>query len=248
MWVREAKRPLILFLLPLLLGGALGLPLFRQGGNGSLLVYAGQLAGSLCLIHRYYDWGAAGLKRPRPRTLHWPLAYGAARILIYIAIVPIIGLETDPRRLILSLLYYFGLNAAAEELHYRGLLMAGLYQQRRRLALTLIVPAALFMLPHLATSEPIWLLLFFTDGLLFGMVRIVTDSVYAPLGLHAGLNFVTAALLLPADIISPERVWLYLGVMVTTNLLFVLTLWRYRPRAFGPDRVPIIKQQPQYGG
>lgn len=91
--------------------------------------------------------------------------------------------------------------AVAEELFYRGWMLARLEERwppRRRLlgapfGLAMLVQAALFAAGHLLTPQPFRLATFF-PGLLFGWMAARTGRVLAPAIVHAGSNVFIATL------------------------------------------------------
>lgn len=84
-----------------------------------------------------------------------------------------------------------------EELFFRGYLQPKL-QGRFGRWLGLIITAVLFTIIHLPKvfltplAAPSNLLLFFVLGVVFGIIRDESDSVYYPILCHAGYNAVTA--------------------------------------------------------
>lgn len=94
-----------------------------------------------------------------------------------------------------------GVRAFAEEVYFRGLLLAELFRLLPRLGLhrgpgrrwvALGITALLFGLEHVTLSAGAWRLAVFTVslGVLFGLLVLVTDDLHYAAGVHALINWV----------------------------------------------------------
>ena len=94
---------------------------------------------------------------------HWP-AYPAAIIALRILAIGLLG-------------------PMAEELAFRGLIMAALHKMRVALPLVILLPAAFWSIIHLQSS-PSLLVLIFVDGIALGLARHFSGSLYVPIVMH----------------------------------------------------------------
>lgn len=94
---------------------------------------------------------------------HWP-AYPGIIIALRILAIGIVG-------------------PIAEELAFRGLLMAGLRRIRVGVAWSILLAAALWSIIHLQYAPPL-LALIFVDGIALGLARHFSGSLYVPIAMH----------------------------------------------------------------
>jgi uncharacterized protein len=107
---------------------------------------------------------AVGLPQPEPWGSRYTGAALAVRLLGLILLAPI-----------------------AEELVFRGVLFARIYQTRLGKTGAIVIPAALFALLHLQYS-PMEMSFIAVDGLFFGLARYQSRSLLVPILLHASGN------------------------------------------------------------
>ena len=79
------------------------------------------------------------------------------------------------------------LGPIAEELGFRGLLMAWLRRTRLGVAGAIVISAALWSVIHLQYS-PALLMLIFMDGIVLGLARHYSGSLLLPIVMHVGGN------------------------------------------------------------
>lgn len=76
----------------------------------------------------------------------------------------------------------------SEELLFRGILLKNLCQHIHTPA-ALVYSSFLFVLVHF-TIDPASILYFFSSGLLFGFLYLVSKSIFLPVGLHFSINII----------------------------------------------------------
>lgn len=79
------------------------------------------------------------------------------------------------------------LGPIAEELGFRGLLMAWLRRTRVGVVGAIVITAALWSVIHLQYT-PLLLLLIFVDGIVLGLARQFSGSLWLPVAMHIGGN------------------------------------------------------------
>jgi membrane protease YdiL (CAAX protease family) len=122
------------------------------------------LLGWICLItvEEYFTGSIADVQAKR-----WP-DYSAAITALRILAIGIIG-------------------PIAEELAFRGLLMAWLRRIRVGAVWAILIAAALWSIIHLQYA-PVVLLIIFIDGIALGVARHVSGSLYVPIVMHISGN------------------------------------------------------------
>ena len=144
-------------------------------------------AGLLIIRFRKLDWGEdVGFQRPSLKlAILWLLAF------LMLAAAQQLFAEGDSaagswrgkydaagiavRILAVGLIY-----PVAEEFFFRGVFF-GVLSRRLGAAVAILVPAIVFGLIHVQYDGPVWVV---ADGILFGLARFHTGSVYIPMLLH----------------------------------------------------------------
>jgi membrane protease YdiL (CAAX protease family) len=167
-------------------------------------------------------WRGAGFRRPRERTLRhgWPV------LLLVVYLLPLIAWHGPHRWL--PLILEVGVVACWEEIIFRGIVL--LILLRRSTTLALFGSAALFGAFHVFNalgSETIldtaWQIAWpFALGLIFGVVRIRSGSIWPTMALHFLVNLVDALAPTPLTLSGITR----LGLPVEVLLFFLLFVSR----------------------
>jgi hypothetical protein len=219
----------ILFLLPLLGSAILALPpylLHQSGLSLPLSIYAGELLVSLYLIHRFYGLTRCGLKGiPKLSDFTWALLFLVLRSIIWIAFLPV-SISYFPLPVVISdLLFFVLVNAATEEIHFRGLLYTGIQAQISRPIVAAVISSLLFGLLHLSLGEPLWIPLFIADGLAWCGIRIRTGSVYPAILSHGLQNLLfTRFLVVPQDLSAKTELVYTITAIVVDVLFFTIAV------------------------
>ncbi|UQN28601.1 CPBP family intramembrane glutamic endopeptidase [Brachybacterium kimchii] len=208
---------------------ALGLRLNVRAGAA---LVTGMVIAIALLVIASFVAEAAGLVAPVP----------AAEIRRYIptgaAIVPV---------LVLVLLRAFVLQGIGEEVLFRGYVLQTL---SRRPRLAVLVTAAAFTLPHLASTggqegigqRLVYLAMPFGFAMSAGMLAIALRSVWAAIGVHGGFHVATALVPLIGFAADGPVVWALLGAAhLLTALVIAAAIPRRRwdeVRASGPYARP----------
>jgi membrane protease YdiL (CAAX protease family) len=230
-------RLLAVLALPALAAGLAMLLTLKLGLSGRwqpAAAYAAQLAVGLLLARRFFGFRQVGLPGPRPAA---GLALSALllglRIAPWLAFIPMVGLRQDPVFLATALLYFLLLNAAAEELLFRGLLYQALLGAGAGVVGAAVGASLVFGAAHLFSSSLLFVPVFVADGLALQALRLRADSLVPPIAVHAALNFTTGALLLAPRLIADPVAVGYVVSVVAVDLAYVLLL-RWKPRAEHP--------------
>jgi len=206
------------------------------------LVYAYVLAGIIFIGRRRWGWGELGLN---PRGLRLSLACALALLLGRLLIIVSVDWKLappplDPGRLVLEVLYYFGLVALVEELLFRGLVYRALEGWSGDRA-AIWGSSFGFMLWHIFGQGPVIGLTTFVIGLVFALLRWRAGGILGLIGLHA-LWDLQSALLVPSlgdsvQILARGRPAFnqpaLVGLGTALLVLVPLYLWLVYPRLKG---------------
>lgn len=217
--VRSGWRALLFALIVLLLAviAMTGVARLHGDGDGQLsmihqlwtwLAFVAALAAAHALMARVVDRRPglryAGLHRPVfSRAVGAATALGGAAILIpCVALLLLRWLRIEDAsggglvRDTLLVLAMLGAAALAEELMFRGYLLSALADGLGWMA-AIVITSALFALLHLGNpgADAGSLAVVALAGVFLGVVRVVTDSLYAAWGAHLAWNLVLAVLL-----------------------------------------------------
>ncbi|MEO6892864.1 MAG: CPBP family intramembrane glutamic endopeptidase [Ktedonobacteraceae bacterium] len=228
---------LFLFLFPLVVAGLFAVPAYLLHAYAwlSVLIYLGEIAGTLYLMQRKrstIDFGVSP-KGSWPDGV-WCVLYILLRTAVWVVLIPIVAIQTNWLILLPQALSFFLLTAPAEELHFRGLLFSSIEQlpSRKKMALSSVLVAAcvssfLFAVLHMATHFSagwLWLVVFMGDGLAFCALRIKTGSLLTPFIAHAVVNILTGELLISATTVADNIALLYQVTVILIDLLFFVVV------------------------
>ncbi len=117
------------------------------------------------------------------------------------------------------------LTALTEELVFRGFLMYILSASWNR-AVAVLISAVLFAFLHLYTHNLLDLSWLFTFGLVAGLVRLKSGSLWPSIGLHAGFQMALVILeILIFDSRLRGSIWALEGLLTVFILCAGITLW-----------------------
>jgi uncharacterized protein len=160
---------------------------------GSLILY------TFSWLKRQNAWQLFAFRKPKLfPVLIWTAMYLILLLIIYLAL-PLLETETDfVKKMILNshfpVLLILGiviLGPLYEELLCRGFLFKGIQNSRFGNAGAVIFTAAFFALLHLFQYDYLYLTIIFVAGLILGMARLKSGSIWLPLILHSLHNLIS---------------------------------------------------------
>lgn len=198
------------------------------GRGSSATFYGVQLLAALVVAQRVYGLRAVGLgRRPGLAALGWAVGLVGVRLIPWLLLIPVQGWTHDPLVLLSAFVYFLLVNAAAEEVLFRGLLLQGILGLGAGVLMAASASSVVFALFHFG-SGLLFLPVFAADGLAFCALRLRANSLYPPIAAHAGLNFTTAALLVSATVVSDARAISYVVLVVVIDVAFYVASSRLR--------------------
>jgi membrane protease YdiL (CAAX protease family) len=227
--------------------------------NFSVLAMAVGLAVAVKLVHRR---PLLTLVTAQPRVDGRRIARGAATWALIAAALALVEHLLHPGRYVLTfepgrflasaalVLALTPLQAAAEELVFRGYVMQGLGLLVRSPALLALASSAIFTLPHLANPEVhehgavAMAANYFAIGLLLATVALRDGRLELAIGLHAGNNAFLALVanyegsaLTTASVFTARELdpWFSLAALVAGALAFHAWVFRGEARRPAPD-------------
>ncbi len=198
------------------------------GRGRSATFYGVQLVAAIVVAQRTFGLRTIGLGRlPGLAAMGWPAALVGVRLVPWLLLIPVQGWTHDPMLLLTALVYFLLFNAAAEEVLFRGLLLQGIRGLGAGVLMAATASSVVFALFHFG-SGLLFLSVFAADGLAFCALRLRANSLYPPIAAHAALNFMTAALLVSATVVSDARAIGYVVLVVVVDVAFYVASSRLR--------------------